>query len=86
LRPIHPQTAEIKRLYVRPAFRHRGAGRLLAQAIIETARRIGYVSVRLDTLATMREAISLYRSLGFQPIPPYYDNPSACALFMELKL
>jgi len=86
LRPIDPQTAEMKRLYVRPAFRRNGTGRRLARAIIEEAGHIGYARIRLDTLLTMTEAISLYQSLGFQSIPPYNDNPSASAKFMELKL
>jgi ribosomal protein S18 acetylase RimI-like enzyme len=42
--------------------------------------------MRLDTLDSMREAIALYKSLGFRPIEPYYDNPSGRALFMELDL
>jgi putative acetyltransferase len=86
LRPIDSQTAEMKRLYVRRAFRKGGTGRMLAQAIIECARQIGYARIRLDTLATMKEAISLYQSLGFHGIPPYYDNPSALAKFFQLEL
>jgi len=86
LRPISRDIAEVKRLYVRPLFRRAGVGRRLAQAVIVAARRIGYSGARLDTLATMREAIALYQSLGFQPISPYYENPNAAALFMELKL
>jgi putative acetyltransferase len=86
LRGIAPGIAEMKRLYVRPAFRRKRIGRLLAEAVIEAARRIGYIRMRLDTLGTMREAIALYQSLGFGRIPPYYDNPSDCAVFMELVL
>lgn len=86
LRPISRDIAEVKRLYVRPLFRRAGVGRRLAQAVIVAARRIGYSGTRLDTLATMREAIALYQSLGFQPISPYYENPNTAALFMELKL
>jgi carbonic anhydrase len=86
LRKIDSETAEMKRLYVRPAFRRTGTGRKLAQAIIENARQIGYARIRLDTLSTMKEAISLYRSLGFQPIPAYYENPDSSAEFLELKL
>ena len=86
LRPIDPQTAEMKRLYVRPAFRKRGTGRMLAQAVIERARQVGYARMRLDTLAIMKEAISLYQSLGFHSIPPYYDNPSPSVKFFQLEL
>jgi ribosomal protein S18 acetylase RimI-like enzyme len=59
---------------------------MLAHAVIEIARQIGYARIRLDTLATMKGAISLYQSLGFRSIPPYYDNPSASAKFFELEL
>jgi ribosomal protein S18 acetylase RimI-like enzyme len=86
LRQIDSATAEMKRLYVRPAFRRTGTGRRLAQAIIEHARQIGYARIRLDTLATMKEAISLYQSLGFRSIQAYYENPNGCAEFLELTL
>jgi ribosomal protein S18 acetylase RimI-like enzyme len=86
VRAIGPGIAEMKRLYVRPAFRRTGLGRLLAQSAIEAARSMGYSLMQLDTLAIMREAIALYESLGFQKIPPYYDNPSEYALFFELIL
>ena len=86
LRPIDEQKAEMKRLYVRPAFRRNGTGRKLAQVIIEEARRIGYACIRLDTLVTLKEAIALYQSLGFESIPSYYDNPIASVRFLELRL
>ena len=86
LRKIANGICEMKRLYVRPHFRKKGAGLLLANATIDAAREIGYQSMRLDTLSSMTAAIALYDSLGFRPIPPYYHNPNPDTVFLELKL
>ena len=87
LRKIGDGVGEMKRLYVRPAFRGRGLGRILTEKLIAEAVTIGYASVRLDTLpGKMDQAIAMYRSLGFQEIAPYYQNPVEGATFMELKL
>lgn len=86
LRQLSDSICEMKRLYIRPQFRGLGIGRALAEAIIEQARRIGYIYMRLDTVPSMEIARTLYTSLGFKEIKPYRHNPIAGAVFMELKL
>ena len=87
MRPLGEAGAcEMKRLYVRPALRGKGVGRMLAGAAIAAAREQGYRLMRLDTLPQMIEAQPLYESLGFVEIEPYYDNPVPGARFLELTL
>ena len=78
--------AEMKRLYVVPEGRGGGLGRCLAMAAIAEAERIGYRELLLDTLPSMTSAQSLYQSLGFVPIDPYYDSPITGTIFMALTL
>ena len=86
MRPLEPGLCEMKRLYVRPGFRGAGVGRSLVEAVVDAARTAGHRSMRLDTLATMASAQTLYRSLGFRPIAPYRHNPVPGTTFLELTL
>ncbi|HEY0320694.1 MAG TPA: GNAT family N-acetyltransferase [Pyrinomonadaceae bacterium] len=87
LKDLGDRVCEMKRLFVRPHFQGRGIGRVLTEKIIAEASAIGYSSMRLDTLPSkMGKAVAVYRSLGFKEIEPYYTNPTAGTLYMELKL
>jgi len=86
LRPLFHLDAEMKRLYVRPAVRGSGLGRVLAMRVIEDARTLGYDSLKLDTLPQMKAAQRLYEDLGFRDTAPYNDNPVAGVRFMALDL
>jgi len=82
----YANACEMKRLYVRPAFRRFGLGRVLAQALLDEARRAGYSVMLLDTLDDMEAARELYAALGFEEIPPYYFNPIAGAHYLKATL
>ena len=90
LRPLptvdHIDAAEMKRLYVRDAYRRLGLGRQLADAVLDAARVAGYRCVLLDTLDNMQTARALYEDLGFQEISSYYHNPIAGAHFLKVDL
>jgi ribosomal protein S18 acetylase RimI-like enzyme len=80
------RVCEMKRLYVRPQFRGKAVGRSLVEFVIAEARKIGYASVRLDTVEpVMKAAVAVYRRFGFHEIAPYCPNPIEGALYMELK-
>ena len=87
LHKLDSEICEMKRLYLRPKFRGKGLGPLLAENIIGEARRIGYRRMRLDTVEpVMKDAVAMYRRLGFKEIAPYRPNPMPGTLYMELEL
>ena len=87
LHKLEPGICEMKRLYLRPQFRGKRLGRALADQIIVEARQIGYQRIRLDTVEpVMKDAVGMYRKMGFREIAPYCLNPIAGALYMELQL
>ncbi|MEO5697639.1 MAG: GNAT family N-acetyltransferase [Burkholderiaceae bacterium] len=82
----YANACEMKRLYVRPAFRRFGLGRILAEALLDEARRAGYSVMLLDTLDEMESARELYATLGFVEIAPYYFNPLPGAHYLKVDL
>ena len=87
LHKLDSGVCEMKRLYLRSQFRGKGLGRALTERIIAEARQIGYRRMRLDTVEpVMKDAVAMYRKLGFKEIAPYRPNPIAGTMYMELEL
>ena len=86
MKPSDDSHAELKRLYVRPAFRGRNLGETLTRRIMDDARKAGYRYLRLDTLPGLKSALKLYRRLCFREIDPYYDCLVPGTIFMEIEL
>ena len=82
----YPNACEMKRLFVRPAFRRFGLGRILAESLMDRATEAGYSSMLLDTLDDMEAARGLYESLGFVEVPPFYFNPIPGAHYLRAEL
>lgn len=86
LRRFDETTAEMKRLYVKPAFQGKGLGKRFVDEICKIASGLGHKKIRLDTVPSMEAAISLYRAMGFEEIAPYRENPIAGATYFEKDL
>jgi len=86
LRPLGDGVCEMKRLYLRPAARGTGTGRLLVDAVLDRATALGYRRMRLDTVPGMDAAIAIYRARGFEAIDPYTVNPIPGAMYLERRL
>jgi ribosomal protein S18 acetylase RimI-like enzyme len=86
VRPNVEDIAEIKRMYVKPAFQQQGIGQQLLDRAIDFCIKAGYKKVRLDTLNTMHPAMNLYLKNGFQQIEAYYHNPSPEAVYFEKEI
>jgi GNAT superfamily N-acetyltransferase len=86
IRRLSEEEAELKRMFVKTAYRGKGGGRLLLEAAIGLARDLGYGLIKLDTIETMAPAIALYTKYGFVEVEPYRFNPMKGAQFFELKL
>ncbi len=86
LRKIDTETAELKRMFVKPAFQQKGIGKILLQKALDLAEKLQYKRIRLDTLSHMTPAINLYKQNGFYQIPAYYNNPNHAAVYFELEI
>lgn len=85
-RPLADGICEMKRLWVRPGFRGHRLGVRLAELSVKEARAAGYRAMCLDTLGHMTAARGIYKNLGFQEIPAYYDNPLVDVRYLKLDL
>ena len=85
IRKITNETAELKRMFVKPAYQGQGIGKILLEKAIELAKSANYSCIRLDTLNHMLPAINLYKQYGFYEIPAYYHNPNSNAVYFELN-
>lgn len=83
IRKLNNETAELKRMYVRPEHQGHKLGKELLTRALQTAKDLGYRSIRLDTLSSMIKAQKLYESFGFQTIAAYYPNPFKDTIYME---
>jgi len=86
LLPHSQSDCEMKRLFVRPAYRKSGLGRELVQLLLDLAKEKGFTSMKLDTLNKLQPAIKLYEQFGFTHTNAYYNNPLPGVVYMQKEL
>lgn len=86
LRKFEEDGCEMKRLFVRPEYRHLKIGKKLVDKIIEDARELKYKYMVLDTLSNLDGAVALYKKSGFHEVEAYYENPLNNVLYFKLEL
>lgn len=86
VRELEEGICEMKRLYVYNKFRGNNLGHLLCEKLIKEGKDLGYNKMRLDTLPKLKNAVSLYKDLGFYEISKYYDNPDERVNYFEISL
>ncbi len=86
LRRVDPARCEMKRLYVRPAFRGRSVGHALLDWVIAEARAADYREILTDTMPVMQRALDMYDRIGFERTEPYAQAPTPGAIYLRLKL
>lgn len=86
LRSLNRLHCEMKRLYVRPNFRGKGFGKILAEKVISEAKTEGYTKMYLDTLLSLDTAVKMYKKLGFRETEPYYNNPYPNVAYFSMEL
>ena len=86
LRPLNGEACEMKRLYVRPAFRSTGVGAALVRWLIGEARSVGYTTMFADTMPVMTRALAMYEHLGFQRVDAYVEEATPGAVYLKLPL
>jgi putative acetyltransferase len=83
IRTIENDIAELKRMFIKPAYQKQGIGKILLEKAVEFAKLLNYKTMRLDTLNYMAPAINLYKQYGFYQITAYYNNPNDTAIYFE---
>ena len=84
IRFLEEGICEMKRLFVYDDFRGHQLGRILSEELINVSKELGYHKMRLDTIPRLKNAMQLYRDLGFYKIPKYYNNPDKSVVYFEL--